>query len=361
MSGNAPPLEAIGRKLPPWYRENARALPWRENREPYRVWVSEIMLQQTRAEAVKEHYLRFLAALPDIRALAEVPDETLFKLWEGLGYYSRARNLKRAANEILTRFGGDFPTRYEDILSLPGIGPYTAGAIASVCFDVPTPAVDGNVLRVYARFAGYGGDITLDASKKEVSSALAPLYARGEPGVLTQSLMELGACVCVPNGAPKCGLCPLKEDCFSFQNGTTADYPVKSKKAPRRVQYKTVLILRCGDRFALQKRPAKGLLAGLWEFPNADAPSFEAVTPENAAAIAADCGCKPLALLYQTEYTHIFTHVEWRMRAFYLTCACAPGRFAWATANEIRASYALPSAFRPFFEGIDTQNHPATE
>ena len=359
MSSSDPRWNALCEKLPAWYAQNARALPWRENRDPYRVWISEIMLQQTRAEAVKDYYLRFLAALPDIRALAAAPDETLNKLWEGLGYYSRARNLKKAANEIVTRFGGRFPSRYEDILSLPGIGPYTAGAIASVCFGAKTPAVDGNVLRVFARFAEYGEDITRESAKKETAAALAPLYERSDPGVLTQSLMELGACVCVPNGAPKCGVCPLRDDCASHKNGTELSFPVKSKKAPRRVVYKTVLILRCGDTYAVRKRPAAGLLAGLWEFPNADLPSPDAFTPASAAALASGWGCKPLRLLFRNEYTHIFTHVEWRMRGWYFSCANKPEGFTWATAREIRSAYALPSAFRPFFEAINNTIDPA--
>ncbi len=335
--------------LPAWYRANARVLPWRADTEPYRVWLSEIMLQQTRVEAVTAYYTRFLAALPTVYDLAAADDETLMKLWEGLGYYSRARNLKKAAVMIVNELGGTFPDTYEGILALPGVGLYTAGAIASICFGLPVPAVDGNVLRVYARLTEYPESIDTDAAKKTVRDSLLPLYESGDPGTLTQSLMELGATVCIPNGAPKCGVCPVKDACAANRNGTWQQYPVRSEKKQRKTVYKTVLLLKCGDRYAIKKRPARGLLAGLWEFPNADAPEETSLTPDTAAALAAESGAKPLRLTLQSEYTHIFTHVEWHMRAFLFECGNTPDGFTWATAEELKHTYALPSAFSPFF------------
>ena len=217
-----------------WYRENARDLPWRKKPTAYRVWVSEIMLQQTRVAAVLDYYRRFLEELPDVQALAEVPEERLMKLWQGLGYYSRARNLQRAARTIVSGFGGRFPERYEDIRALPGVGDYTAGAVGSIAFGLPTPAVDGNVLRVIARITGDGGDISTPAMKKRVTEALARVIPVDAPGDYNQALMELGATVCLPNGAPLCEKCPAARLCTAFQQGRTGELPVKAPKKPRR-------------------------------------------------------------------------------------------------------------------------------
>ena len=332
-----------------WYDRCARSMPWRGIRDPYRTWVSESMLQQTRVETVIPYYRRFLERFPTLASLAAADEQEVLKLWEGLGYYSRARNLKKAARKIVNELGGAFPHTYEGILALPGVGPYTAGAIGSICFGLPTPAVDGNVLRVFSRLTEYGESIDTDAAKKEVRSALLPFYEAGNAGVLTQSLMELGATVCIPGGTPKCGVCPVKAHCAANARGTWRQYPVRSEKKQRKILYKTVLLLKCGARYAVKKRPAKGLLAGLWEFPNADADSAESITPDTAAALAAGFGTKPLRLTLTSAYTHIFTHVEWHMRAFLFECGEMPGCFTWATAEELESTYALPSAFAPFF------------
>ena len=339
--GGIPAAALIG-----WFRQNARDLPWRQNRDPYRVWLSEIMLQQTRVEAVTGYYARFLAALPTVEDLAAADDDVLNKLWQGLGYYSRARNLKKAAGVIVSRYGGRFPSTYEEILSLPGVGPYTAGAVGSICFDLPCPAVDGNVLRVYARFMEYDKPVNTDEAKKEIADALRPLYTPGHCALLTQSLMELGACVCLPNGAPKCGVCPLREGCAARRNGTWQRYPLKTEKKARRTADMIALLLKCGDRFALRRRPETGLLAGLWEFPNTALNDPEKAL-EEAAAFAAALGAKPAELLRQTGYTHVFTHVEWRVRAFAFACEAMPESLTWATAEELQRIYAIPSAFRP--------------
>ena len=246
-------LKVLPGVLVPWYRENRRELPWRENREPYRIWVSEIMLQQTRVEAVKGYYARFLDRLPDVEALASCDDDELHKLWEGLGYYSRVRNLKKAAGGIVSRHGGEFPRDYTAVRALPGIGDYTAGAICSIAFDLPTPAVDGNVLRVLSRLRADGEPIDLPAVKKRVQGELAEIYPADCPGEFTQALMELGATVCVPNGEPRCGACPCRDFCEGRDQWQK--YPVKLPKKAKKQDDRTVFILRCGDRYAIEKRP----------------------------------------------------------------------------------------------------------
>ena len=252
-------------RILPWYEQNARKLPWRETRDPYCIWVSEIMLQQTRVEAVIRYYQRFLSRLPDVAALAACPEEELMKLWEGLGYYSRVRNMQKAARCIMSAHGGVFPTTFGGILSLSGIGEYTAGAIASFAFDLPYPAVDGNVLRVAARLTAFEQDILAPASKKLLTAAVAAAQPQMQAATFNQAMIELGATVCLPNGAPRCEKCPLFGECRARELGIEQRLPVRKKPAPRRVEKRTVLILRCGDTVALRKRPDKGLLAGLFE------------------------------------------------------------------------------------------------
>ena len=331
--------------LLPWYDGVKRALPWRENREPYRVWLSEIMLQQTRVEAVKGYFARFLEKLPDIPSLAACDDETLHKLWEGLGYYSRVRNLKKAAITIMEDHGGSFPREYEKVRALPGIGDYTAGAICSICFDLPTPAVDGNVLRVAARLTEDFTPIDQPAVKKEVGAALAAIYPQ-RAGDFTQALMELGATLCGPNRKPDCDACPCREFCQACQNGTAEQLPIKTPKKQRRVEEKTVLILSCEGRYALTKRHDGGLLAGLWQFP--DFPG----QPELPAVLekVEELGLKPREIYKQVEKKHIFTHVEWRMNGYYLEVAEPEGPYTWLTAEEMDAQAAMPTAYRQFRE-----------
>ncbi len=250
-----------------WYRANARDLPWRRTRNAYAIWISEIMLQQTRVAAAIPYYERFLNELPDVSALANVDDDRLHKLWEGLGYYSRARNLKHAAIEIVTRFGGELPNTYEALLTLPGIGEYTAGAIASISFGEAVPAVDGNVLRVYARLFALETDIRDPAFKKEVRAALLPLVPKDAPEVFNAALMELGAVICLPNGAPKCEACPVREYCEAYRLGKTAELPVVGAKKARRVERKTVFALTEDGQLLGLRGPKTGLLAGLWQLP----------------------------------------------------------------------------------------------
>ncbi len=339
-------------KLPqlllPWYRENKRDLPWRQDKDPYHIWVSEIMLQQTRVEAVKGYYTRFLETLPTVKALAQCDDDVLHKLWEGLGYYSRVRNLKKAAQIIMERYGSVFPKNYDEILALPGIGEYTAGAICSIAYGLPTPAVDGNVLRVISRLTEEDTPIDQPAYKASVRQALAKSYPK-EAGDFTQALMELGATVCGPNREPDCENCPCRSICKAENHGTAEQFPVKLPKKAKRMEEKTVFILSCDGAYALEKRPNKGLLAGLWQFPNTEGQ----LELKDAIAWVENKGLAPREVLRQTERQHIFTHIRWDMRGIYMEVAEPVCGFVWLTGEQIRADAALPTAFRQFWEEIE--------
>lgn len=337
-------MDRIFSQLPelllPWYEENRRDLPWRKDREPYHVWLSEIMLQQTRVEAVKGYYERFLAALPTIADLADASEELRNKLWEGLGYYTRVRNLQKAARQIMELHGGKFPTDYASVRALAGIGDYTAGAVCSICFDLPTPAVDGNVLRVCTRLTADSSPIDKPATKKALTEALAAIYPK-RSGTFTQALMELGATVCVPNGTPKCEVCPLSKICLAHKEGRETDFPVKAEKKPRTIKEMTVLLLHDGDSFALRKRPKTGLLAGLWEFPHLDG---KHAVEEVLAHLEAQ-GVSVLDVEKTVEKTHVFTHIEWHMTGIFLSCRQGAA-YTWGAP----ADYALPTAFRIFLD-----------
>ena len=334
--------------LLPWYNANKRDLPWRKNSDPYRIWLSEIMLQQTRVEAVKGYFQRFLEALPSVAALAECDDELLYKLWEGLGYYNRVRNLRKAARIIMTEYGGIFPSEYNQVLALPGIGDYTAGAICSVSFQQKTPAVDGNVLRVISRLTEDDTPIDLPAYKTSVREKLAAIYPV-EAGDFTQALMELGATVCGPNWKPRCTECPCRQFCKSAAHGTTENYPVRLPKKKRKIEKKTVFILSCNGSYALEKRPDSGLLAGLWQFPN-----IEGIMelPEILRYLE-DRGIAPRDVLRQVERKHIFTHIQWEMRGIYIEVANPAGPYHWMTETQINEETALPTAFRQFWEELN--------
>lgn len=338
--------ETLVQKLCAWYDAGHRELPWRQDTRPYPVWLSEIMLQQTRVEAVKGYYARFLRELPTIEDLSRCPPDRLTKLWEGLGYYSRVRNLQKAAQVIQDTYGGRFPETFEAVRALPGIGDYTAGAICSICFGLPTPAVDGNVLRVLSRVMEDEAPITNQKTKNACREALVPVYQNGPRGTLTQALMELGAMVCVPNGAPRCESCPLREICLANLHGTQDKFPVKEAKRPKREEHRTVFVLQCEDALAVRKRPGKGLLAGLWELPNVEG----TLPAEQALAFAEEAGCEPFELQKSVERTHVFTHIIWKMRCYYLLCREKSPEFVWAGAERRRTDVALPTAFRMFVE-----------
>ena len=323
-------MKAAVSPLLEWYRVCKRDLPWRKARSFYTALVSELMLQQTRVEAVKERYVLFLQRFPTPEALAAASEEEVLKMWEGLGYYSRARNLHKAA-KILAAEG--LPQDFNGVRALPGVGDYTAGAICSIALGLPQPAVDGNVLRILSRLYADGANIDEPATRARFSELLRAAYPP-ETGDFCEALMELGAIVCLPNGAPLCGECPWQALCRAHLAGEEENYPVRSEKKARRVVDATVLVLQCGDKFAL-KRPAKGLLAGLWQFPffEGDAPDLGEVVAEKRAE-------------------HIFTHVEWRMRGKLVRIDAELPRYVWATAEEIARTYAIPSAFRAFMEWV---------
>lgn len=332
--------EWIGRLLD-WYAANARDLPWRRTTEAYPVWISEVMLQQTRVEAVRGYWTRFLAALPTVRDLSEAEDDRLMKLWEGLGYYSRARNLKRAARQVVERFGGAFPADYAALLSLPGVGEYTAGAVASICFGVPVPAVDGNVLRVMARLEDDDADVLDPAVRRAVRARLLACIPPERPGAFNQALMELGATVCTPAGAPRCADCPLHEDCRARAAGREQLLPVRGARRARRVEERTVFVLRGPSGApAGYRRPAEGLLASLWQLP--DAPGL--LDAAQAAARLDAWGAEPLGEWRFYERRHLFTHVEWRMRVCALPVALDPLPEGWVWLDD--AVHSLPAAYR---------------
>lgn len=324
--------EAVGLLLS-WFSENKRSLPWREKREPYRVWVSEIMLQQTRVEAVKEYYLRFMDRFPTAESLASAEEDEVLKLWEGLGYYSRARNLLKAAKQIAKE---GFPSTYEGIRALAGVGDYTAGAISSIAFSLPCPAVDGNVLRVLTRYFADEGNIDEPATKKRFTEILKRAYPK-VAGDFCEALMELGALVCVPNGAPQCGVCPWVGLCRAHLSGEEERFPVRNGKKERKVVNATVCVLEREGKYALEKRGSKGLLANLYEFP-----FFEnGVSTEAFGEIVKTKKAK-----------HIFTHIEWRMTGYLIKAREFFPQFEWKSAEEIAEKYALPSAFKAFTEWI---------
>ena len=322
-----------------WYKENKRPLPWRDTENAYYVLLSEIMLQQTRIEAVKKYFERFITALPDIKALAECEENALLKLWEGLGYYSRAKNLKKAAEVLVRDYDGELPADHAALLNLPGIGAYTAGAIASIAFGYPTPAVDGNVLRVVTRLCADDSDITKQTTKDDVTAALAEIYPQTgtEASGMTQALMELGATVCVPNGAPHCAECPLAPVCLAHAAGNELQYPNKPPKKGRTVTERTVFLLRCGDRYAIRRRPPSGLLAGLWEFPN----------ELGEIDLPVEWAIAPLSVEYTGQAKHIFSHIEWHMTMQTIEAAdpSLPEDWVWADRTELEHIYAVPGAF----------------
>lgn len=343
------PVASAAAPLLMWYEQNARTLPWREDRNPYHIWLSEIMLQQTRVEAVIPYYHRFLAALPTIEKLAAAPEEQLLKLWEGLGYYSRARNLKKAAALCVEQYGGMLPYSYDELLKLPGFGSYTAAAVASIAFGTPVPAVDGNVLRVVSRLCAYGEDIMLPAVRKAVFACLLP-YMTEKPGEMNQAFMDLGALICLPNGVPKCADCPVSFCCEAFSNRQERLFPVKRAKAARRIEKRVVLLICAEKRVLLHKRDAQGLLAGLWEFPNFEGSADETAVQDYCAGI----GLPVEKICQLDDAKHIFTHIEWHMTSFAVeTDRCTEVKGGvWVKAEDLQEQYPLPGAFHAFREAV---------
>ena len=362
-----------------WYEHNRRILPWREDPSPYHVWLSEIMLQQTRVEAVREYYLRFIEELPDIRALAEAPEDICLKLWEGLGYYSRVRNLHKAASVIIEEYDGEMPGTSAGLMRLPGIGPYTAAAIASIAFGEAAPAVDGNLLRVFARLTRYEENVRTPAALKSAvqfykermpdgSSAGAgtgmgdpggprrqnSAYRPGNPcGDFNQALMDLGATVCLPNSAPECGCCPLAAYCriHSESPGEESSLPVMPDRRIKRTEHLTVFVIKSGSRIAVRKRPPRGLLAGLYEFPNAEGE----LDADEALKWLREHSVQPLRIRRTEDAEHIFTHKIWKMRGYEVDADPFTEEqipFIMASGGEVLDKYSIPSAFGAYLKMI---------
>ncbi len=335
---------SIAAPLLTWFQENRRSLPFREDPTPYHIWISEIMLQQTRMTAVLPYYDRFIRELPTVSDLAACDTDRLHKLWEGLGYYSRADNLKRAAEVICEKYGGELPADHAALLSLPGIGPYTAGAIASISFGLPVPAVDGNVMRVFSRLFNDRTDITLGITKARVTERVTAEMPKDRAGDFNQALMELGALICVP-GEAKCECCPLLGMCGAYASGTVSSLPAKAAKKPRRIENVTVLLVRSPNGWLLQRRPPSGLLKNMWQpwtiesgMSDTEIRALLDGTMENARII------RPLP-----PAKHSFTHIEWHMRAYLIESpgTASPDGFVWA--KDMR-QHAIPNAFKAYKE-----------
>lgn len=330
-----------------WYRSHARILPWREHITPYRVWISEIMLQQTRVEAVKPYFERFISALPTIRDLAACSEDQLLKLWEGLGYYNRARNLQTAAREIMGKYGGDLPADYDKLLSLKGIGHYTAGAIGSIAFGIPMPAVDGNVLRVIMRVCADDSDIAKQSVKKDVEQMLQQIIPPDCAADFNQALMELGAVVCLPNGAPECTKCPWESFCETRKSDIWDKIPYKTRAKQRRIEKYTILIISDGEKIVLRKRPSRGLLAGMYEFPNLEGH----LNQEESLKCIRQMDLQPLHIRKLTDAKHIFSHVEWHMIGYMIrvdSLTIDKSGMLFVTIRDARENYPIPSAFAAY-------------
>lgn len=349
-------LTEIVEPLLSWYRVNKRTLPWRDKNNAYYTWVSEIMLQQTRVEAVKPYFERFITELPDIPALAACPEEKLMKLWEGLGYYNRVRNMQQAAITVVQEYNGKLPESFPALLSLKGIGSYTAGAVASIAYGIPVPAVDGNVLRVISRITESREDIMKQSVRKKMETDLQQIMPEDCPGDFNQALMELGAVVCVPNGQAKCEACPVARSCQAFCHGTVDTLPVKAAKKARLVEERTVLVIQDGERTAICKRPSKGLLAGLYELPNTQGH----LSMEEALEYVESQKLEPLHIEELPPAKHIFSHIEWRMKAYRIRVSSLdiPGgeKLLFVGKKQSEKEYTIPSAFSAYVKYMKEEN-----
>nr|WP_294650191.1 A/G-specific adenine glycosylase [uncultured Blautia sp.] len=345
-------LEEIVTPLVKWYRENKRILPWRDKGNAYYTWVSEIMLQQTRVEAVKPYFERFITELPDVESLADCPQEKLLKLWEGLGYYNRVRNMQEAAQTVKKEYNGRLPEDYQALLSLKGIGSYTAGAIASIAYGINVPAVDGNVLRVISRITESAEDISRQAVRKKIEQQLQEIMPEECPGDFNQALMELGAVVCIPNGKAKCGECPVASVCLAYRHDKVDSLPVKAPKKARMLEDRTVFIIQDGECTAIRKRPEKGLLAGLYELPNIQGH----LKREEALLYVEKMGLDPLYIEKLPPAKHIFSHIEWRMQAYRIKVSslkkAQDRELIFADKEQSGKQYAIPSAFGAYAKYI---------
>ncbi len=352
MLGKDARLGQIVIPLLAWYEKNKRTLPWRGDKNPYHIWVSEIMLQQTRVEAVKGYYSRFIGRFPCVGDLAKAGEDELMKLWQGLGYYSRARNLQKAAQMVIREYNGRFPEEYGEILKLPGIGEYTAGAVASIAFGKPVPAVDGNVCRIYARLSADGSDVMQAKVRRQIRDRIAQVMPSQNPGEFNQALMDLGAIVCLPNGRPLCGKCPVSVWCAAWEKGVSDAYPVKAKKKPRRQEGKTVFLLEYQGKYLIRKRPQKGLLAGLWEFPSQEG----RLLPGELKPFLDKWGIGWEQVEPLGDARHIFTHLEWHMLGYLIHLKTLPlglsDGMVLSSASQLQGRYSIPSAYSAYLNQV---------
>lgn len=333
-------LQELVNPLLSWYQKNQRDLPWRKTTDPYAIWISEIMLQQTRVETVKPYYQRFLDCFPTIESLANGREDILLKRWEGLGYYRRAFHLQQAAQVIMKKYHGLFPKSYREVISLPGIGSYTAGAILSIAFSEPYPAVDGNVLRVIYRILGSFQEIGNSLSKQRVEHMIKEVLTKENARNFNQALMELGATICLPKKQAKCHSCPLSKFCKAYQENWVELLPMKKQKKASKIVEKTCLLLECNGNYAILKRPSQGLLGGLYQFP-------EAQFMTKQSEVVKWCKENQLAPFYiqrLDDHQHVFTHLTWKMNGFYVRVEEENQAFLWVS-KEALEQYSIPTAF----------------
>lgn len=296
-----------------WFESEKRDLPWRHTKEPYKIWVSEVMLQQTRVDTVIPYYERFTEKYPTIQHLADAPEEELLKMWEGLGYYSRVRNLQAGVKEVVEKYGGVVPKTREEISRLKGVGPYTAGAVLSIAYDVPEHAVDGNVMRVLSRVLNIDADIALPKTKKIFEEAVMLLIDENNPSSFNQGLMELGALICTPT-SPKCLLCPVRENCLAFQHGDPSSLPVKSKKTKTKtIIYKVFVAVDQKGNVLVEKRSNDGLLANMWQFPMIEQKDEKKARQQFKTEYGLNL---EEGMLKLSEFKHVFSHLIWEIEAY---------------------------------------------
>jgi A/G-specific adenine glycosylase len=328
-----------------WYDNNKRVLPWRDDPSPYKVWISEIMLQQTKVSTVIPYFNRFIERIKSVNELAEIEEDTLLKLWEGLGYYSRARNLKKAAQEIVQKHNSVLPNNEKELEELKGIGNYTSGAILSIAFNKRYTAVDGNVLRVFARLNNIKDDIKQKEIKASIKEQVKSLLPKNRVGDFNQALMEIGATVCLPNGTPYCEICPLKEMCKAYKKGTQKEIPIKRKKKQTPTKDITVLLVKHRDKYIIEKRPSTGLLANMYQFPiveeHLDIKDIELLHIDNI---------KEIKQLNNSK--HIFSHLKWNMKAYEITLQNRTNGL-FASKEEILNKYSIPTAFKEYKKYIE--------
>ncbi len=338
-------MKKITQELLTWYEENKRDLPWRHTKNPYYIWISEIMLQQTQVETVKEYYQRFIKKLPTLEDLANISQDELLKLWEGLGYYSRVRNMQKTAQLLIKKQKKTLPNTKEALIKLPGIGDYTAGAILSIAFDKPSIAIDGNVYRILGRVYRIHEPINKKATYKKYEEKMTSLLPTTKSSAFTQSFMDLGSLICTPKN-PKCEKCPLSKECEAKKHQEQEQYPVKEKKLNKKMEERSVFLLTYKDKIAIKKREEKGLLASLYEFPNTlKKPTI--IDIENDL-IERNIPFKNVTQIGEAK--HIFSHKIWSMKGFYIELLNPIEKFLWVTKEELKSTYPLPSAFIYFYD-----------